>query len=315
MKCSVSLISHLRLARAEHGKNYHKNGSFSLAICTLPFYDQAIMQKGTNMRLRRLLVLGLLAVAASVGPAAGLRDVAAAPARVGPTACQYDGIPLIPKVDVNHAYGWGFVANFDHAPSGTLVTTCLAERYYGQAPWQTTYTVSNTHCVIVGNGGPLSIGGGSAPFNGNFRLACTLPVPATTPALFWIKARAALNAPSSAYTFVSGTGAGAGHTFSAATDAACAVTLSSAYRSISYSHSASGACGALNDFGSNVARTGTNSVEGRHKIGAAVFGPATSSGTFNLPANFTFDIGAIGQNFTLDWLVIDPTPTRCCSPG
>jgi hypothetical protein len=87
------------------------------------------------------------------------------------------------------------------------------------------------------------------------------------------------------------------------------------YPSISFAHSAAGACGAYTAYGSQLIRASANVLEGRHKIGPVTYGPVTGGGAFSLPANFTFDIGAIGQSFTLDWLVIDPTPTRCCSPG
>ncbi len=262
----------------------------------------------------RVVAAAALTALTVFAPVSGMRQADAAPwAQLAPSACHYDGVALLPKVDANHPYGWGFAANFDHAVSGSTVTTCLAERYYGQAPWQTSYTVSTAHCAVVSNGGPVSVGGGSASFNGNFRLACTLPVTGTTPSLFWIKTRAALSAPSSSATFLSASGAGM--SFAVSNDAACAVTLNSAYNSISFAHSASGACGAYTAYGSQLRRTGANALEGRHKIGPATYGPVSGGGAFSLPANFTFDIGAIGQSFTLDWLVIDPTPTRCCSPG
>ncbi len=266
---------------------------------------------------RQLLGSTLLIVSTCAGLNSGAPRMAAAaaPPQAGLSACRYGGILLVPKVDAGHAYGWGFVANFDHAQSGTLVTTCLAERSVGQAPWQTTYTVATTHCGIVTNGAAAAVGGGVANFNGNFKLSCSLPVPATSPTLFWVKARAALNAPSSTHTFMSGTIIGAGYEFGATTDAACGVTLNSAYPAISFAHSASGACGAMTEYGSRVTRTNVNALNGAHKIGAAVLGPVSASGVFELPGNFSFEIGDFGELMALDWFVIDPTPSRCCSPG
>jgi hypothetical protein len=113
------------------------------------------------------------------------------------------------------------------------------------------------------------------------------------------------------YTFLSSSSA----TVTAQTDAACALTMNSQYTlrlangsvtSFPFAHSASVACGSFIEVGSRVVPASL----GGHKIGASFFGPSSGTGRLQIPKNYSFNIGAAGQPYTLDWLLIDPTPQR-----
>jgi hypothetical protein len=189
----------------------------------------------------------------------------------------------------------------------------LAERNYPQEPWQVKYTVSTTQCTIVNNTAApqAQFGNGVAVFNGNASIACTLPVPGTIPELFWVKARL-MTSTSQSYTFLSS----ANVTVTAQTDAACALTMNSLYtlpNAFQFSHGSPTTCGSYVEVGSRLTRAQAN-AKGSHKIGSTLFGPVSTNGNLNLPGNYSFSIGAAGQPYTLDWLEIDPTPSRCCSP-
>jgi hypothetical protein len=229
-------------------------------------------------------------------------------------ACRYAGTLIVPQVDKNHPYGWGFVVNFDHSGSQTAVTTCLATRNYPQEPWQTTYTVAE-HCTVLNNTAGVVFGNGTAPFDGNAKLSCIVPVPATIPTLFWTRVNVRLPAASQRYTLLKSVGLSAGITLTAQTDPTCEqIATTSVYPGFQFTNSAAASCGGFVDLGSRVTRSGINSREGYHRIGANLYGPTTGSGFLQIPANFRFEIDAAGQPYTLDWFVIDPTPTKCCSP-
>ncbi|BCX05498.1 MAG: hypothetical protein KatS3mg053_3436 [Candidatus Roseilinea sp.] len=272
-------------------------------------------------RLARPAVVQAIVVSAAATAIAGSIArpvVAATPAQGGNTACQVNGKLIVPTVDANHTYGWAFVTNFDHAASPAAVTTCLVERFYGQPPWQTQYTVAQ-HCTVVNNvaSPQVRFGNGVAPFDGNAYLSCTLPVPETRPALFWIRANASLANGSQAHTFLAGNGLASGISVTAQTGTTSAqpLTMTSQYSTFQFSHSATLAWGSFTQYGSRMDRQSATTFGGRHKIGANVYGPTTGNTNLILPAGFSFTIGAPGQPYTLDWLVIDPTPSNCCSPG
>jgi hypothetical protein len=258
----------------------------------------------------------LAAACAALVVAAPRQSALAAPQHSAPTACRYNGVALVPEVSPGHTYGWGLVVNFDHAPSATAVRTCLAERVIGQLPNQTRYTVGQ-QCAIVNNSAnpPVRLGDGLAVFDGNLRLSCTLTVPATAPDLFWIKTRALLPNPSQSYTFLSGAGLSSGSSFTAQTDASCGLTLTSRYAQFQFNSTFPSGCGVMTEYGSRVAPASPTTQLGSHKVGATVSPQSTGNGNLVLPAGFSFDIGAAGQPFTLDWLIIDPTPAKCCSPN
>lgn len=260
-----------------------------------------------------LAAMAWVSMASVRTPAAALAPAKATPAQAGANACKADGKLIVPAVDANHTYGWSFVANFDHTASPAIVTTCLAERWYSTQPFDTKYTVMQ-HCQVENNVGvPQALfGNGLARFDGNAYLSCMLPVPETWPDLFWVRVRTSLPSASQGYTFLS---SAANISFTGQTDAVCGLTLNSVYKSFTFSHMASTVCGTSMVFGSRVMRNGQNMQTGAHRIDAVFYGPVTGGGTLILPANFTFNIGAIGQVYALDWLVIDPTPSRCCSPN
>ena len=174
------------------------------------------------------VVLALLAFTASLaGPTASVtaQDQAVlGVAQNGSAACKINGKLVVPIVDPTHTYGWSFVANFDHAPSATNVRTCLAERYFGLPA---TYTVAN-HCTVMNNiaSPPVQFGNGSASFDGNAYLSCTIPVPQSFPDVFFARVRmiplaASIGLPGiKSYTFLSSNNA----TVTAQTDASCLLT-------------------------------------------------------------------------------------------
>lgn len=232
------------------------------------------------------------------------------PGQANNGACDYNGTLIVPAVDASHPFGWGFVANFDHARSTSAVTTCLAERFYGQTPAQTRYTVAE-HCRILNTANPVPIGDGYARFDGNTVLLCNLPVPVTYPDLFWIRANANFPNASQSYTLLESNEA----SFTASTSATCQLTLNSRYGVFSFNHSETSSCGKFIDIGSRLKRETQTSFSGAHKFGKNIRGPVMTQNGFSVPANYTFTIGAAGQSFVLDWFVIDPVPSRCCSPG
>lgn len=268
----------------------------------------------THPFVRWITAHGLaVAAAVTIGSPAGTA-AAAAPAQSSPGACLADGQPVIPVVDAARTYGWAFIANFDHAPSATSVTTCLVERSWaGSQPGPVQFTVSTGHCTVTNNvaSPPAQFGNGVAQFDGNISLSCAVPVPATAPVVFWTRARV-IAEPSRAYALLSSGEA----TFSAQTKANCALRLTSTYALLDptniaqYSHDGTTACGASILLGTRITAQSAHASEGAHRLDAAFLGSQSVSGHLELPANYAFSIGAPGQTFVMDWLVIDPTPQR-----
>jgi hypothetical protein len=227
-------------------------------------------------------------------------------------ACSINGHLVVPTVNASSTYGWSFVANFDHAVSPNTVTTCFAERYYGQA---TSYTVSNTFCTVSNNSAGVGFGAGVAPFDGNAYLSCGLPVSTTRPLLFWTRANFVPNAVAQSYTFLASPSA----SFTAQTNASCGLTLNSQYalrlsnsvpNTLGFAHTSSASCGVFNEVRSRVVRSTANNSEGWHMANGVTLGPVTAAGALQLPQNFVFTVGAPGEPYTLDWLLIDPTPQK-----
>lgn len=258
-------------------------------------------------KFARLAIAYAIAISATAAASSHIGMATAAPlAQGGSGACKLNGQLIVPQVDAVHTYGWAFLANFDH-PASLSVTTCLAERFFGQP---TQYTVAN-HCTVNNNTASVQFGNGVAPFDGNAYLSCSLPVSATVPSLFWMRANMIPNAAAQAYTFLSSNSA----TVTAQTDATCALTMNSRYTlrrangsvtSFPFAHSATVTCGSFVEVGSRIVPASL----GGHKIGASVFGPSSGTGRLELPRNYGFNIGATGEPYTLDWLLIDPTPAK-----
>jgi hypothetical protein len=213
--------------------------------------------------------------------------------------------PIVPP---GQSFTWMFVANFDHPKSATKSTGCLATRQSGQV---TQYQVGD-YCTVMNNTANVKFGGGTAPFDGNAYLQCAITIPGNhAPPQFWTHARP--NIPTTiqgaTYTLISSSDI----TFTAQTDPLCVVTLSSQYDDIAFAHATLPACGSFVRVDSHL----NQSIQpplGTHFVGGMAFGPTQGSGSFALPANFSFQIGAAGQIFALDWLVLDP-PGGCCRPG
>ena len=280
---------------------------------------QAVIRSG---KIMRSLALGVLAIAtllvASAGPAKAANPALPQVAQSGSGLCRVNGRLVEPVVDAIHTYGWAFVANFDH-PGSTTVTTCFAERNYGQP---TRYTIAN-HCTAIRGDSTLPAlqfgTSGVAQFNGNTYLSCTLSVPPAYPDIFYVRVRMIPMTPSpvtghntSSYTFLSSSAA----TFRAQTDAACQITNTSTYSMVDplatfgFSHSATATCGSYVELGSRVVPVAAHTSQGGHKIGGSFYGPSSGNGRLSIPNLYTFNIGALGETYTLDWLFIDPTPQR-----
>lgn len=272
-----------------------------------------------EMRILAGLILAAAAIlTGSAGPANAADSVLRAVAQGGSALCKVNGRLVEPIVDATHTYGWAFVANFDH-PAATTVTTCFAEREFGRP---TRYTIANHCTAIQGNSTlpPMQFGNGVAQFGGNTYLSCTLFLDQPAfPNIFFARVRMIPMTPSpvtgvntSSYTFLSSTAA----TFRAQTDMACQLTNTSTYTlvdppaTLGFSHSAPATCGSYVELGSRVVPVAAHTSQGVHKIGATFYGPSSSSGRMFIPNVYTFNIGAVGENYTLDWLFIDPTPQR-----
>lgn len=230
------------------------------------------------------------------------------PAQSNTLACRVNGKLIVPKVDAVHTYGWGFVANFDHPTSTTQVTTCLAERIFGQP---TEYTVANTHCAVTNNTANVQFGSGVAPFDGNAYLVCNISVQATSPKVFWVAANMIPNAVLQSYTFLSSSPVN----FTANSAPGCNFRPTSQYTLLgggpnSFTHSTVATCGSYVEVRSRLEGAGINASEGKHVVGGTTYGPVDATGRLALPATYTFNIAAAGQPYTLDWLVIDPTPAK-----
>jgi hypothetical protein len=264
------------------------------------------------------VVQGIAVAAAAVTVGTPAHQAAAAPpAQGGNAACRADGQLIVPVVDAVHTYGWAFVANFDHAPSATTVTTCLVERTWlagPGTPGPVEFTIGTGECTVMNNvaAPPAQFGNGIAAFDGNAYLSCTLPVPATVPSIFWVRARLIPSAALQTHTLLASTPV----TFMAQSASNCTLRLTSAYslrnpsNAGQYSHDASVACGASTVIGTRLIAAAAHASEGGHRVNAAFFGPVALAGRLELPGDYAFNIGAVGQPYALDWLVIDPTPSR-----
>ena len=246
----------------------------------------------------------LLALATAVVPV--MITSAYGPAQTGaPTACKIDGQALNPPTG-----NWMWAANFDQALSATKVKGCMAMR---DAAGTVHYLVAE-YCTVMNNTAGKQFGNGLAQFDGNAFLRCAINVPPPfNPPSFWVHARAKFS--TSIQTVTNTLIASNPITFTAQTNPACQMTLNSTYNDIAFA-SATGmsGCAAFVQIDSNVVQS-VQPAQGVHWVGANAFGPTLDAGNFVLPATYTFDIGAAGQMFSLDWIMFDPGGGgRCCGP-
>ena len=221
-------------------------------------------------------------------------------------ACKVNGQLVVPIIVSGKSSAWVFVTNFDQPLSRTTVAGCLATRNASG----TTYLPDN-YCTVMNNTANQQFGGGVAQFDDNAYLQCTIPNPPEPAPLFWVHARASLPTTLNGDSFT--LLASQLLSFTVNTDAACLLTLNSRYNTMLFSHTTVNRCSSFVDLNSNLVQT-TATPKGNHRIGLTnLYGPTNLTGLFALPANLSFTIGAVGETFTLDYLVIDP-PGNCCNP-
>ena len=233
-----------------------------------------------------------------------------------PSACKAaNGNPVIPQYAAGSNYAWSFIANFNHVPSDATLTGCLTEAEL-TASGMVLY-VTLVGCPIQNNitTPKKLLGGGSAVFDGNVYVTCSLGLQAAhRPDNFYIRARALLPTASMSYTLITSTPA----TFVARLDAGCNLTLKSTYlnaltnqATLFSSAAGSAKCNSMLGIGSRI-----QPAQVTHFVDSLAVTPIfTSSLKIGIPMTYTFQIGAVGQAFTLDEFVIDPIPLKCCTPG
>jgi hypothetical protein len=265
-------------------------------------------------RLIRWFVLTALVVGGMAMPPARVTLAQAGVVRrsvnaIGPAECVFNGALVRPVVPAGYTWTWAFVANFNHAPLVNQTRACLAIAFAGVSTVQ--YTVVT--CPVEGSLA-APIGGGTVVFDGGGAIRCDLAlVSAATPGMFRQQARAILPSGSLTHTLASSDA----FSFRASTNPAClTMTLASAYGSLAFQNGTGGICGAYVRLGSAIEKTSasTSSFKGAHFVNGASLGNMSLLGTFGLTQNFSIRIGAAGESFTLDELMVDP-PGKCCSPS
>ena len=260
-------------------------------------------------------LLCILILGASASPPS--RSVMAqTPARINvppwPSAClTRSGLPVVPQYKPGSNYAWSFVANFNQSPSEASVLGCLAEAEPAPSGVGIAVYATLTFCTIENNITipRAKLGGGTAVFNGSVYLKCSLRLKDKhRPDFFWVRTRAVLPVASQTYTLFTSDAA----TFSVATDAGCNPTLTSTYDKKQVANSVTGAyCGAMTDFGTRLRPDDIS-----HAVNGLVITPVhTPSLTIGISKTYEFQIGAVGQMFTLDDFIIDPRPMTCCGAG
>jgi|GEM_PF-6981872 len=253
--------------------------------------------------LRSAALVAMLAALALPVP------VSAASETAQPTlvACRVNGQLVVPVMTSGKGTAWVFVTNLDQPLSKTTVRGCMAVRTSSG----TTYTPDN-YCTVMNNTANRQFGNGVAEFDGNAYLQCTIPNPVEPAPQFWMHARANFSTTPNGTTFTMLNSAPM--SFTVDTDAACLLKLNSRYNNMLFAHATVNQCGSFVEVHSNLIQS-LSPPRGSHRIGLNNFyGPTNLQGTFGLPANLSFTIGAVGQVYSLDWLVIDP-PGNCCNPN
>lgn len=258
-------------------------------------------------------VAGVMASAALAVTAVGMgarTGVARTSAQIAPMECLINGNPLvIPPVEVTPAF-WMIAINFDGALSSTA-KACVVKRGLGS---EMAYQVIDA-CQVVSTTPNKKVGNGTAAFDTRTKLNCTVTLPGVTvqPAWLWTHAKVMMTnstSPKQA-TLLSSTSMGV----RADVAPGCSTTMHSRYGPFNYSHSVGPLCGTYKHLVSRVNIDGSM-MRGWHTRpdgpnGPLLYGPTQSTGNITIPETFTFTIGATGDEFQLDWIVIDP-PGGCC---
>ncbi|NJM40613.1 MAG: hypothetical protein HC853_07500 [Anaerolineae bacterium] len=235
-----------------------------------------------------------------------------------PAACQSSivGGPVIPQLKSGSIYSWSFVANFNHAKSEVNIVGCLTEAEIGPLG-NVVLFVSLVSCSIVNNvATPKALfGDGTAVFDGSAYIRCSLPLMAAhRPDNFWISTRTKLPLAGKTHTLLASGAA----KYEARTDTVCSLTLRSTYTNTLnlqptvFANAAGAAkCGVMFN---SVTRIQPKKI--LHYVDGIEVTPIhTGTVRIGIPQVFEFQIGAVGEIFTLDEIVIDPRPLSCCSGG
>jgi hypothetical protein len=233
-----------------------------------------------------------------------------------PDACKAaNGNPVIPNYASGSNYAWSFIANFNQVPSDATIRGCLTEAEL-TASGMVLY-VTLVGCPIQNNitTPKKLLGGGNAVFDGNVYVTCSLGLQAAhRPDNFYIRARALLPTSGMSYTLMTSPPA----TFVARLDASCNLTLKSTYvnaltneATLFSSAAGSAKCNSMMGIGSRI-----QPAQVTHFVDSLAVTPVlTPSLKISIPMTFSFQIGSVGQPYTLDEFIIDPQPLRCCTSG
>ncbi len=237
----------------------------------------------------------------------GRTGVARMSAQVAPMECLINGNPLVlPPPEVTSAF-WMIAINFDGAPSSTA-KACVVKRGTGSAM---DYRVVEA-CQVVSATPNKTVGNGLAVFDARTKLNCTVVLPGVTaqPAWLWTHAKVMMTTStwSKRATLINSVDMGV----RAEVAPGCSTTLNSRYGTFNYSNGVGPLCGTFKHLVSRVNTIGTT-MRGWHTRpdGPYYYGPTQSTGSVTIPETFSFTIGATGEEFQMDWIVIDP-PGGCC---
>lgn len=215
-----------------------------------------------------------------------------------PAECLSDrGYAVEPNPAVADA--WVLVLNFNHAPAADFTTGCIVSR---TGPDTLDYTL--VECWLDNNIRQVAVGGGAAPFDGNFWINC--PAIGQGDGLqsnFDVTGSAHFSGPGD-YTLMSHLDAG----ISAFVDIDWHVGLASRYGKTSFASrdsqpSAPGPIIHLLSFVSE--KVGTHMINGNPLTPTAAVDP------FNFDSGQSITVGAPGEVWTLLEVIIDPAGSCC----
>jgi hypothetical protein len=260
----------------------------------------------TQNFIPKWLAYGLTLVMALANLTPFVHTSVASAQTAAPPACRNDrGQPVRP----NPAYlmpgwtsAWVLVTNFNHTPSASITIGCLGV-ITSTNPQQVNYSL--VQCPLINNVNQVQVGGGNAPFDGNFWIECPGPYEDNNlHTSFSVLGRAMFPAANSTYTLMSQQDVD----ISADVDASWRMTLNSRYGANTYSNFAaqSNVAGKIIHFVSEV-----DNGLGAHYLNGHALAPRFMASTFGFDQSKPIWIGAEGQAVTLYEMIIDP-PGMCC---
>ncbi len=227
-------------------------------------------------------------------------------AQAVPPACLNDaGQPIRPNpayLDPGWTNAWVLLLNFNHALSASYTTGCIG-MITAANPQPVSYQL--IQCPLQNNINQIRVGGGTAPFDGNFWIEC----PGITQnnyvhASFGVWGRARFPTSNQSYLLMSHQDVAV----KAAVDATWHITLDSRYGVNTYNNFANqvNVAGKIVPFKSEVDRT-----LGTHYINNQALTPHFNVAGFPFDESQPITIGAAGQTMTLYEMIVDP-PGMCC---